>query len=197
MDKNNPAYLGKLRGNAAGSIYQLYDFGLQPNNDYDRSKFRVSMGYIEYESNFLGMKGPRKLRAIIPKVQNFEDFDMFKFSEEESLSEFAGSNVVRFRNKSPRWNERLKSYALNFGGRVKQASIKNFILVDDSCSLDEEEKVPSSMVFGKIDENSFALEFTHPLSLFQAFGIAMSEFDFKLKCEWSIVFPIIPTLFAH
>lgn len=108
---------------------------------------------------------------------------MFKFSEEESLSEFAGSNVVRFRNKSPRWNERLKSYALNFGGRVKQASIKNFILVDDSCSLDEEEKVPSSMVFGKIDENSFALEFTHPLSLFQAFGIAMSEFDFKLKCE--------------
>lgn len=48
MDKNNPAYLGKLRGNAAGSIYQLYDYGQQPNNDIDRSKFRVSMAYIEY-----------------------------------------------------------------------------------------------------------------------------------------------------
>jgi hypothetical protein len=48
MDKNNPSYLGKLRGNAAGSVYQLYDHGIQPNNDYDRSKFRVSMGYVEY-----------------------------------------------------------------------------------------------------------------------------------------------------
>lgn len=60
---------------------------------------------------------------------------MFKFSEEESLGEFSGSNVIKFRNKSPRWNEKLKSYALNFGGRVKQASIKNFILIDDSYSL--------------------------------------------------------------
>ena len=85
MDKNNPSYLGKLRGNAAGSVYQLYDNGMQPNNDYDRSKFRVSMGYIEYESNFLGMKGPRKLQVIVPKVSSYEDFDMFKFSEEESL----------------------------------------------------------------------------------------------------------------
>ena len=45
--------------------------------------------------------------------------------------------MVRFRNKSPRWNERLKSYALNFGGRVKQASIKNFILIDDSFDLED------------------------------------------------------------
>jgi len=80
MDKNNPSYLGKLRGNAAGSIYQLYDKGIQPNNDFDRSKFRVSMAYVEYESNFLGMKGPRKFKAVVPKIQSFEDFDMYKFS---------------------------------------------------------------------------------------------------------------------
>ena len=48
MDKNNPAYLGKLRGNAAGSLYQLYDSGSQPNEDIDRSKWRISMGFIEY-----------------------------------------------------------------------------------------------------------------------------------------------------
>jgi len=49
MDKNNPSYLGKLRGNASGSIYQLYDNGVQPSgNIMDRSKFRVSMAYIEY-----------------------------------------------------------------------------------------------------------------------------------------------------
>jgi len=68
MDKNNPSYVGKLRGNAAGSIYQLYDKGIQPNNDFDRSKFRVNMAYVEYESNFLGMKGPRKFKAVVPKI---------------------------------------------------------------------------------------------------------------------------------
>ncbi len=40
MDKNKPSYLGKyffyflgkLRGNAAGSVYFLYDDGIQPKN---------------------------------------------------------------------------------------------------------------------------------------------------------------------
>lgn len=84
------------------------------------------------------MKGPRKLKAVVPKVECLEDFDMFKFSEEENLNDFVGSNVIRLRNKSPRWNERLKSYALNFGGRVKQASIKNFILIDDRFDVEDE-----------------------------------------------------------
>jgi tubby-related protein 1 len=183
MDKNNPAYLGKLRGNAAGSLYQLYDNGLQPNSNLDRSKFRVNMAYIEYESNFLGMKGPRKLKAIVPNAKTLEDFDMYKFSEEETLDNLQGGPVVRLRNKQPRWNERLKSYALNFGGRVKQASIKNFILMEDRYDENSEEKAPNAIIFGKVDENTFSLEFRHPLSLYQAFGISMSEFDFKLKCE--------------
>lgn len=34
-------------------------------------------------------------------------------------------------NKKPRWNSRLQSYALSFGDRVKEASIKNFILIDN------------------------------------------------------------------
>ena len=99
---------------------------------------------------------------------------MYKLTEEESLNTFQPPTVINLRNKQPRWNERLKSYALNFGGRVKQASIKNFILTDDSYDPKDEEKAPNLIVFGKIDENTFALEFRHPLNLFQAFGIAMS-----------------------
>jgi hypothetical protein len=37
MDKNNEAYLGKLRGNASGSEYQLYNDGQQPGKKLDRS----------------------------------------------------------------------------------------------------------------------------------------------------------------
>jgi hypothetical protein len=31
----------------------------------------------------------------------------------------------------PKWNEKAKAFALNFGNRVKQASLKNFILIED------------------------------------------------------------------
>lgn len=131
MDKNNASYVGKLRGNASGSIYQLYDNGIQPTGSLDRSNFRVSMAFIEYQSNFLGMNGPRRLKATIPNVKNREDFDMYKLAEDQCLTNFQSPIVVKLKNKQPKWNERLKSYALNFGGRVKQASIKNFILIKE------------------------------------------------------------------
>ena len=73
MNKNSPSYVGKLRGDAAGATYNLYDHGQQPNSDIDRSQFRVSMAYVEYESNFLGMKGPRRLKAIVPNMSRYPD----------------------------------------------------------------------------------------------------------------------------
>jgi tubby and related proteins len=51
-------------------MYVLYDDGAQPNQSIDRSEWRVSMGCIEYETNFMGMKGPRKLKAILPRANN-------------------------------------------------------------------------------------------------------------------------------
>ena len=103
------------------------------------------------------MKGPRKLKAVIPHADSLESFDMFKLLEYETLTMFQPPNVMNLRNKQPRWNERLKSYALNFGGRVKQASIKNFILIDDSYDVKNEDNAANLITFGKIDENTFAL----------------------------------------
>lgn len=40
---------------------------------------------------------------------------------------------------------------------MKQASIKNFILVDDTYSIEDEDKAPSVLIFGKIDDHTFAL----------------------------------------
>jgi hypothetical protein len=40
---------------------------------------------------------------------------------------------------------------LNFGGRVRQASIKNFILIDDSFAVEDEDKASNIIVFGKVD----------------------------------------------
>lgn len=89
MDKNSQSYMGKLRGNSIGSVYNLYDGGKQPNkNTNDRRYWRVSMAYIQYEDNFMGMNGPRKIKVKMPKVQNISDFDGYKLSDGEELSKF-------------------------------------------------------------------------------------------------------------
>ena len=87
MDKKSPAYLGKLRGNAAGSAYHLYDGGEQPAKNQNRKNWRTTMAKVEYENNFMGMNGPRKLNVVIPSAEALEDFDGFKLSESEDISD--------------------------------------------------------------------------------------------------------------
>jgi hypothetical protein len=43
-----------------------------------------------------------------------------------------------FQSKTPEWNSDFKAYVLNFKGRVKQASIKNFILEDVEKEREDE-----------------------------------------------------------
>jgi tubby-related protein 1 len=37
--------------------------------------------------------------------------------------------------------------------------------------------------FGRFGEEAFSLDFSWPFSPFQAFGIAISSFDYKIACE--------------
>ena len=43
--------------------------------------------------------------------------------------EAGGLQGVELRNKPPHWNESLRCWCLNFRGRVKLASVKNFQLI--------------------------------------------------------------------
>lgn len=52
--------------------------------------------------------------------------------------------MVVLQNRSPRWNEQLSAYCLNFGGRVTHASVKNFQLV---TGTDNENAI---LQFGKV-----------------------------------------------
>ena len=77
-------------------------------------------------------------------------------------------NIIIMKNKTPIWNDSVNAYVLNFGGRVTKASIKNTIL------LDNEEKMTA--MFGKINNNIFALDVKHPFSLIQAISFAITCF---------------------
>ena len=69
----------------------------------------------------------------------------------------------------------LHTHRLNFDGKVTMASVKNFILCNN-----EQEQI---MQFGRTGNNDFYLDVQWPLSLFQAFAIALSSFDSKLGCD--------------
>ena len=72
----------------------------------------------------------------------------------------------------------MQSHMLNFFGRSKEASVKNFLLVDDY----DDSKV--YMLMGKMSKHVFSMDVHYPMSLFQAFAICLSSFDSKLLCEW-------------
>ena len=56
-------------------------------------------------------------------------------------------------NKPPHWNEGLKCWCLNFRGRVKLASVKNFQLI---CDSDGAGKVV--MQFGKVQPSCHIMQ---------------------------------------
>jgi len=87
------------------------------------------------------------------------------------------ASVIQLKNKTPRWNEALNAYCLNFSGRVTEASVKNFQLVTD---MDPDNVV---LQFGKLTDSCFTCDFMWPLSPLQAFCICLSSFDHKLACE--------------
>ncbi|GLC41571.1 hypothetical protein PLESTB_000700800 [Pleodorina starrii] len=83
--------------------------------------------------------------------------------------------------RPPEWDPALKSYTLDFHGRVRASSVKNFQLVHWDHNTDRK---GSDLVlqFGKVEEgcDDFALDFTYPLTLQKAFGIALASTDSKL-----------------
>lgn len=76
-------------------------------------------------------------------------------------------------SRAPELDPEDGNYKLDFKGIVKKASVKNFIL--GGVQWDD------SLIFGKIDNNTFIMEIKEPLSVFQAAAISVSSIHYKLN----------------
>jgi len=115
---------------------------------------------ITYETNFFG----NKLRKMT--VEKFEN------------------NQIKYIlcNDLPEWDAFYKTYKLNFNGRVKQTSKKNFILKYQNPNNKENEN-EKLLQCGKIDDFCYALDFITPLSPFEAFSISITSIISKISCD--------------
>ncbi|KAF4078980.1 hypothetical protein AMELA_G00187970 [Ameiurus melas] len=183
LSRGGENYIGKLRSNLMGTKFTVFDNALHPDRALpDMSNARQELAAIIYETNVLGMKGPRRMTVIIPGMD--KDGERVPFrprSENDGLlirhQNRKMENLIELRNKTPVWNEETSSHVLNFNGRVTQASVKNFQIVH---SKDQDYIV---MQFGRVADDAFTLDYNYPLCAVQAFAIALSSFDGKIACE--------------
>lgn len=111
---------------------------------------------LQYRARMRGIMQPRRMEVSLP----------------HHVDNICGPHILH--NKNPHWNEGLNCWCLNFRGRVKLASVKNFQLVHQGCDFDE----PIIMQFGKIGDDVFILDFDPTImSPIQAFGTALSTFN--------------------
>ena len=78
MKKGTQGYLGKVRSNFLGTEFYLYDDGVSPKNERGIERIRREHGIIEYETNVLGSKGPRRMKVLLPLVNSDGQQVVFK-----------------------------------------------------------------------------------------------------------------------
>jgi len=191
LGKGTDAFLGKLRSDVCGLAWTAYGPGLNPSKADTKSKeapaiqlVRDELVGIQYNASFWGTKpkGPRKMNVTIPRVQpNGERLVCRTLNPQtEGLMALAADSnqlVECYSNKSPKWNETIGAYVLNFNKRVTEASVKNFQLVN---STDPDTVY---LQFGKVGKDAFNIDFRYPMSPFQAFAVCLTAFEYKLGCE--------------
>lgn len=132
---------------------------------------------------------PRRMQCIIPGIspKNPLKRQVYKSKPYQTLMKYAkgqedlhssdGLQMIRYANKIPAWDAKRQTFTINFYGRVRQPSSKNFQLVQD----EENTNAPPIMQFGRWSEDTFHLDCMYPFSPIQAFAMALSTFDTRVQ----------------
>ncbi|CAI0462086.1 unnamed protein product [Linum tenue] len=200
FSRSSNNYIGRLRSNFLGTKFTILDrqssyeaptqsgkrtsrngfHSRQPSSRTPSSSYTI--GTINYELNVLRTRGPRRMHCVMNSIP-------VSSVEEESPMVIPGSlgEPLILKNRAPRWHEQLQCWCLNFRGRVTVASVKNFQLI--AAYEPHHHNVPAAehdrvlLQFGKIGKDIFSMDYSYPLSAFQAFALCLSSFDTKPACE--------------
>jgi len=174
--------LKKKGGNYVGKLKASYS--KSENVMYNNEERKEELGCVWFDKPKLldHMRDgpqPRKLRIVVPPLDKKRAPTPHKVAPTDYpfgglLGQLQSDNVdsdcFLLEGKEPVYENR--HYRLNFHGRVTVPSVKNFQLVDPA-DIDE-----VICQFGKVDDDRFHLDFKGPLNAFQAFCVALSQFNY-------------------
>ncbi len=147
---------------------------------------------INFKQTALSVKGgPRSMFVAVPSPaaggadahHHHEGGDSLSHALElarrRELPPAAEKKVAIMCTKAPEWDESIKAHTLDFQGRVREASVKNFQLVAYDHNAD---RAGGELLlqFGKMEEDVYALDFTYPFNVEAAFAVALASVDTKL-----------------
>lgn len=175
LTKKSGNYLGKLRAsNMDSSDYVLLT----------RSSEKAEVAAISYERSTMLKQikdgsQPRRLFVAVPHL------DAESVPVPNIVADGPGNTSIASHVRDPVECQQRQlyslvskeptyengNYRLNFYGRVSHPSVKNFQIVN----VDTPDDVICQ--FGKVGEDKFHLDFKAPISPFQAFGIALTQFN--------------------
>ena len=202
-------FLGQMIPNFVGTRFTIYDYRvIDPS---DKTCGIHELGHIMYDTNIIG-RVPNSMKAFLLRYdehfmeqkqnqsiadrvavtdskhndleKTFMDTIMMKEDHKYSGVEVhEQAQLISLRTKKPVWSSKHEAWCLDFGGRVKRASKKNFILVAEPGREDLEEEFgvnEALLLFGKVNDERFSLDYRYPLSPVQALGVALTTFASKL-----------------
>lgn len=168
--RNDPSFLGKVRGNVLNTKYVAFDNGVHPT--------QTSTGIARCEKAFVNYvlkdEEPRQMCVVTPTINPDGSVPVFRQSTDrqdllEELYKMGDASTVHFsENKQPKWDRKLQCYVLDFKKRATKASVKNFLLVT------KEDPDHDSILFGKKENDEFNVDVQYPMSFFQAFAVCLS-----------------------
>ncbi|KAJ8600123.1 hypothetical protein CTAYLR_003442 [Chrysophaeum taylorii] len=89
--------------------------------------------------------------------------------------------ATKLRSRAPEYSPRLHGFCLDFFGRARLASVRNFQIVDANADLvPGDEEARCLLLFGRWSSDSFHLDVKAPFSIVDAFAIAVSSFATKI-----------------
>lgn len=201
--KDGEHFLGKFRGNMTCTEYVLYGAGRSPKKASTGADLREEILAIRFRKPG---NAPRKMEVVVPRTgedgvrcvhrptdeKGRDSLVSIWNGDQENAPQGDSHPSIRpgwhamnappmlFTNHPPVWDERKQTFTINFHGRVRHASSKNFQLVAADEGFEEVSDRPLYLQFGRWDDEVFNLDFAHPLSPLQAFAAALSTFDARL-----------------
>jgi tubby and related proteins len=190
----SPSYLGKVRPNFAGTVFKCIDYGIIPKvcpDGIPQYCKAVEHAAIVYETNVLG-RVPNAMTVVLPttnadsasadgKQEYTPPHHDCAITEKlaDHYKKVSDCRVRILKTRKPIWSDDVEAWTMDFHGRVKLASKKNFQLIDvgkGGGTSDEE----TLMLFGKVTKDIFSLDYKAPMTVIQALSVALTSFADKL-----------------